>query len=119
MLVSSTSASIAVVLLLTQWTGSTIAAQCYFSDGSKADSSFQPCFPDQYNSPCCANNKPKGMANDLCLTSGLCLAQMQGFAGMIYQNGCTDQTGKSSQCQAICSGCKCDRHTSSGETFDF
>ncbi|KAH1489004.1 hypothetical protein LV164_006369 [Aspergillus fumigatus] len=103
MLVSSTSASIAVVLLLTQWTGSTIAAQCYFSDGSKADSSFQPCFPDQYNSPCCANNKPKGMANDLCLTSGLCLAQMQGFAGMIYQNGCTDQTGKSSQCQAICS----------------
>ncbi|KAF4163735.1 hypothetical protein CNMCM6936_000447 [Aspergillus lentulus] len=104
MLFSSSSASFAVVLLLTQWTHSTIAAQCYYSDGSKTDGSFQPCFPDQDNSPCCANNKPKSMANDICLTSGLCLAQMQGYAGLIYQNACTDPTGKSSQCQKICSG---------------
>ncbi|RHZ58997.1 hypothetical protein CDV55_103683 [Aspergillus turcosus] len=104
MLFSSSSASLAVVLLLTQWIHSTIAAQCYYSDGTATDSSFQPCFPDQANSPCCANNKPKNMANDICLTSGLCLVQMQGLAGLIYQNGCTDQTWKSSQCQAICSG---------------
>ncbi|EAW13676.1 uncharacterized protein ACLA_043960 [Aspergillus clavatus NRRL 1] len=44
------------------------------------------------------------MADDICLSSGLCLVQMKGLSGLIYQNACTDNNWKSPDCPSICRG---------------
>lgn len=73
--------------------------QCYGVDGKKLDSSFVPCNPDADTSSCCASNKTDG---DICMTSGLCYAQQKPFTGLIYMNGCTDQSGIAKECPHIC-----------------
>ena len=97
-MVSQSILTAAAVALIT-YSKTIRAAQCYGLDGSTLDESFQPCNPDALNSPCCATNKADG---DFCLTSGLCYAQTQGYQGFLYENGCTDQTGKSEDCLHIC-----------------
>lgn len=75
------------------------AKKCYYVDGSDVDNSFQPCFPNKDVSPCCASNKDSG---DMCLSSGICYAQQGMYNGLMYVNGCTDKTGKSSDCVQVC-----------------
>src|SRR5204863_4538403 len=79
-----------------------VARQCYFPDGSPADDSFQPCDPQAANSPCCSLNKPNNRLPDICLVSGLCLAQQGLHAGLVFQNGCTDKEWKAKECPNIC-----------------
>ncbi|POR35720.1 N-acetyltransferase eso1 [Tolypocladium paradoxum] len=75
------------------------AKKCYFVDGTEAESSQMPCNPDAEFSACCAMAKDRP---DICLSSGLCYAQDSGFEGMIYSNGCTDQTGQAAACPHFC-----------------
>ena len=75
-------------------------AACYKIDGSPADDdSHQPCDPDAEVSACCAINKSKP---DICLSSGLCYAQDNGYQGLIYSNGCTDKSGLAAECPHVC-----------------
>lgn len=77
------------------------AASCYTVNGEEyTDSSFVPCEPDAEVSPCCASNK--GTRSDICMSSGLCYAQDGDNRGLIYMNGCTDNTGLSTDCPHIC-----------------
>lgn len=76
-----------------------MVAQCYSLDGSRAAADFAPCNPDADVSPCCALKK---VNPDICLSSGLCLAQQDGLEGVLYENACTDKTGKSKKCANIC-----------------
>lgn len=79
-----------------------IDATCYNVDGTTTglDNSFKPCNSSAEVSTCCATNK--GSNADVCLTSGLCYTQGEGYSGMIYMNGCTDKTGKSDSCAHFC-----------------
>ncbi|RHZ70197.1 hypothetical protein CDV55_106968 [Aspergillus turcosus] len=79
-----------------------IATQCYFTDGSATLAEQQPCFPDKINGPCCGINKSNGDPNDICLTNGLCLAQVSPYTGLILLNACTDPTWESNDCPSIC-----------------
>ncbi|KAF3762628.1 hypothetical protein M406DRAFT_72612 [Cryphonectria parasitica EP155] len=90
-----------LLLLLLLFGPAGVRAACYNLDGSDAtDSSYQPCNASAEVSACCANNK--GASSDICMSSGLCYAQMEGYRGLIYMNGCTDKTGLSSDCPHIC-----------------
>jgi hypothetical protein len=82
-----------------------VAAQlkCYRIDGTEADSVYAPCNPSAKVSGCCAINKSNP---DLCLGSGLCMSQDEGYQGFIYANGCTDKTGKDSSCPNPCPNSK-------------
>jgi hypothetical protein len=82
-----------------------IATQCYFTDGSPGLAELQPCFPDNTNSACCAINKTNGDPNDICLSNGLCLAQVAPYTGLILLNGCTDRNWESPGCPGICPKC--------------
>lgn len=83
------------------FTTSVQAATCYGVDGSQyTDSSFVPCNATAETSPCCASNK--GTRSDICMSSGLCYAQDGADRGLIYMNGCTDETGLSADCPHIC-----------------
>lgn len=75
------------------------AATCYHINGSLADSSHQPCNPDAEVSACCATNKKYP---DLCLSSGLCMAQEPLFIGLVFSDGCTDESGLSDECPHFC-----------------
>lgn len=76
-------------------------AACYNVDGSESsDASFTACDPDAEVSACCANNK--GSRSDLCLSSGLCYAQDGNYRGLIFMNGCTDESGSGSECPHFC-----------------
>ncbi|KAJ0415658.1 hypothetical protein BJY00DRAFT_326804 [Aspergillus carlsbadensis] len=79
-----------------------LAASCYFSDGTYGSREQQPCFPDQEVSSCCGISKTSGDENDYCLTSGLCLGQVSGYKGVILMNSCTDVTWTSDDCLHIC-----------------
>lgn len=74
-------------------------AACYHVDGSRTDSTFEPCDPDAEVSACCATNK---RLPDVCLSSGLCYSQEPGFNGLMYSNGCTDPTGEDEACPHFC-----------------
>lgn len=76
--------------------------QCYLTNGKEADSSFQPCFPDQDNSPCCSLEKSNTTPNDICLSGGVCYIQDPNFRGLLRQGACTDKTWKSGQCPELC-----------------
>ncbi|KAB8257632.1 hypothetical protein BDV32DRAFT_152220 [Aspergillus pseudonomiae] len=82
----------------------TIARQCYWRNGASTLNEQQPCFPDKADSPCCATNKQNGDSNDVCTTTGLCVAQVEPYTGLVLQNGCTDSSWKSSSCLNICPG---------------
>ncbi|KAL2831111.1 hypothetical protein BDW59DRAFT_140415 [Aspergillus cavernicola] len=79
-----------------------LAASCYFSDGSYGSSEQQPCFPDQEVSACCGLAKATGDENDYCLTSGICLGQVAGYTGFMMLNSCTDSSWESDDCPNIC-----------------
>ena len=98
---SSSSYLFSLLLIISTATEFTDATQCYHSDGTPTDASFQPCDPDAEFSACCATNKPDA---DICLSSGLCLAQQIGYSGLVFQNGCTDQSWSSSSCPRVCPG---------------
>ncbi|KAE8150372.1 hypothetical protein BDV25DRAFT_129642 [Aspergillus avenaceus] len=66
------------------------AATCYWRNGQIAASEQQPCFPDKKTSPCCGINKSNGDPDDICLSNGLCLAQVTPYTGLVLQNTCTD-----------------------------
>ncbi|KAH9881941.1 hypothetical protein J1614_001112 [Plenodomus biglobosus] len=79
----------------------TIAQQCYGLDGSALDSSYAPCNPSAKHSGCCATKRTNG-SPDICLDSGLCMATSNEQLGMIWQAGCTDETGRDVACPKMC-----------------
>ncbi|OAL03867.1 hypothetical protein IQ06DRAFT_270058 [Phaeosphaeriaceae sp. SRC1lsM3a] len=78
----------------------TASQQCFGVDGTKLDDTFAPCNPSAKHSGCCATKRSSGA--DLCLDSGLCMSTRGEFTGMIWQNGCTDSTGKDVACPKMC-----------------
>ncbi|CAG8390659.1 unnamed protein product [Penicillium salamii] len=82
------------------------ARQCYLTNGKEADSSFQPCFPAQDNSPCCSLAKSNETPNDICLSGGVCYIQDPNFRGLLRQGACTDESWKSGQCPGLSHTCK-------------
>ncbi|KAJ5509218.1 hypothetical protein N7527_011361 [Penicillium freii] len=78
------------------------ARKCYLTNGREADSTFQPCFPDQEDSPCCSLDKSNTTPNDICLSGGVCYIQDPNFRGLLRQGACTDKTWKSGQCPGLC-----------------
>ncbi|KAH3946863.1 hypothetical protein HBI56_061750 [Parastagonospora nodorum] len=76
--------------------------QCFGLDGSKLDDTFAPCNPTAKHSGCCATNRPSGA--ELCLDTGLCMSTTGQSTGMIWQAGCTDETGKAVECPRVCPG---------------
>ena len=76
--------------------------QCFGLDGSKLDNTFAPCNPTAKHSGCCATNRPSGA--ELCLDSGLCMSTIGESTGMIWQAGCTDESGKAVECPRVCPG---------------
>ncbi|KAH7395164.1 hypothetical protein DE146DRAFT_98975 [Phaeosphaeria sp. MPI-PUGE-AT-0046c] len=78
----------------------TAGQQCFGVDGTKLDDTFAPCNPSAKHSGCCATKRSSGA--DLCLDSGLCMSTRGEFTGMIWQNGCTDPTGKDVACPKMC-----------------
>ncbi len=81
------------------------AQRCFSMDGQALDARYQPCYPQAESSACCQLNGTQGEAqqNDLCLDSGLCQSTSGWYAGFLYINGCTDQTGKADGCPKLCS----------------
>jgi hypothetical protein len=79
-----------------------ISQQCFGLDGSQLDDTFAPCNPKAKHSGCCATNKAPGA--DLCLNNGLCMSTTGEITGMIWQAGCTDETGKDIACPRVCPG---------------
>ncbi|PLB45020.1 hypothetical protein P170DRAFT_458610 [Aspergillus steynii IBT 23096] len=78
------------------------ATRCFWRDNSLALDEYEPCFPTRANSGCCGTNKKGDQINDICLSNGLCYAQVRPYTGLILQNTCTDQSWKSSDCPKIC-----------------
>jgi hypothetical protein len=74
--------------------------QCFGLNGTPLDDSFAPCNPGAKHSGCCATKRSTGA--DVCLDSGLCMSTRGEFAGMIWQAGCTDRTGKDIACPKMC-----------------
>ncbi|KAF3052634.1 hypothetical protein E8E11_011105 [Didymella keratinophila] len=80
--------------------------KCYGLTGTPLDDTFAPCNPTAKHSGCCATNKASGA--DICLDSGLCMATQNEYMGTIWQPGCTDSTGKATECPQLCPGIKND-----------
>jgi hypothetical protein len=89
-------------------TTAAVSPQCYFNDGSLA-AAYQPCnSSSSTHSACCNLGSPPGNSADFCLSTGLCFWQKASAStGLIYANGCTDQTGRDPNCQQICTGGVC------------
>jgi hypothetical protein len=75
---------------------------CYSLTGTPLDDTFAPCNPNAKHSGCCATNKASGA--DICLDSGLCMATQNQYMGTIWQPGCTDSSGKATECPQLCPG---------------
>lgn len=91
---------VAFLSLFAAFVSLTVGQQCYGLDGSQLDNTFAPCNPSAKRSGCCATKRSTGA--DLCLDSGLCMSTSGENTGMIWQNGCTDPTGKDVGCPKIC-----------------
>lgn len=76
--------------------------KCYSLTGTQLDDTFAPCNLTAKHSGCCATNKKSGA--DICLDSGLCMATQNEFMGTVWQPGCTDSTGKATECPHLCPG---------------
>src|SRR5271170_3480310 len=74
---------------------------CYSVDGQILGDTYKPCNPSAQFSACCALNGTSP-DNDICLDSGLCQSTSGWFAGFIWADGCTDQTGQAIACPNIC-----------------
>lgn len=85
-----------------------IAQTCYSADGQELDPRYKPCYPGSSSSGCCMLNGTQGtdQDNDLCLDSGLCQSTSGWYAGFLYINGCTDQSGNADGCPKLCNFCK-------------
>lgn len=92
----------ALLTLLLLKTTVTTARTCYFPDGTEADSTYQPCNPDDDESACCALNKTNGAPNDICLDNGLCLSQDGQYSGIMFQNACTKESWGTDKCSHFC-----------------
>ncbi|KAL5118158.1 hypothetical protein ACEQ8H_003993 [Pleosporales sp. CAS-2024a] len=79
-----------------------VGRQCFGIDGSKLDNSYVPCNANAQHSGCCATKRAVGA--DLCLDNGLCMSTSGETTGMIWQAGCTDQTGADVACPRVCPG---------------
>lgn len=103
-----------LLTVLATATTSVCAQQCYSMDGQTLDARYQPCYPNagSTGSACCMLNGTQGanQQNDLCLDSGLCQSTSGWYAGFLYINGCTDQTGKGDGCPKICNFSEYDIH---------
>lgn len=78
----------------------TTSQKCYGLDGTQLDDTFAPCNPTAKFSGCCATQKSSDP--DICLSNGLCMSTRADLVGMIWQNGCTDATGKDIACPKLC-----------------
>jgi hypothetical protein len=76
--------------------------KCYGLTGTPLDDTFAPCNRTAEHSGCCATNKASGA--DICLDSGLCMATQNEYMGTMWQPGCTDSTGKATECPQLCPG---------------
>lgn len=76
--------------------------KCHDLNGSELDDTFAPCNSSAEHSGCCATNKTTGA--DICLDNGLCMATKSEYMGTIWQTGCTDSTGKATECPQLCPG---------------
>lgn len=91
-----------IVLVLLMGQGIIAADKtCYGLDGTKLDSTYGPCKPGARHSGCCAIHRPAGSV-DICLDNGLCMATDGEYMGTIWQDGCTDPTGKDPGCPKMC-----------------
>lgn len=87
--------SLLITLLILSYLYPIVTAECYFPDGSLADSNYQACnatASGAAHSACCAQG-------DACSTTGYCF----GSAGFPYRGACTDQSWNAKEC---CPGCK-------------
>jgi hypothetical protein len=82
----------------------TTSQKCYGLDSTQLDDTYAPCNPSAKHSGCCATNRASGA--DICLDNGLCMSTDTKTVGMLWQNGCTDPTGKDVTCPSICSSCE-------------
>src|SRR5690242_1889185 len=82
--------------------GAAASQKCYSLTGAELDDTFRPCNSTAKHSGCCATNRTTGA--DICLDSGLCMATKNEYIGTIWQPGCTDSTGKATQCPKLCPG---------------
>ncbi|KAJ4986304.1 hypothetical protein SVAN01_08239 [Stagonosporopsis vannaccii] len=76
--------------------------KCYSLTGTELDNTFTSCNSTAKHSGCCATNRTTGA--DICLDNGLCMATENVYMGTIWQPGCTDSTGKATQCPQLCPG---------------
>ncbi|KAF2659192.1 hypothetical protein K491DRAFT_712957 [Lophiostoma macrostomum CBS 122681] len=76
-------------------------ATCYGLDGTQLDDTYAPCNTGSGHSGCCATRGAAGSV-DICLDNGLCMATNDQYIGTIWQEGCTDATGKDPGCPNIC-----------------
>lgn len=81
---------------------SATSQKCYSLTGTELDNSFAPCNPNAKHSGCCATNRASGA--DICLDNGLCMATKSEYMGTLWQPGCTDSTGKATECPQLCPG---------------
>lgn len=85
-----------LVLILTPH--ATVAAgqrKCYSLNGTELDSTYITSNPTARHSGCCGST-------DISLDNGLCMATQGKFMGSLWQNGCTDPTGKDPLCPRLC-----------------
>ncbi|KAF9893599.1 hypothetical protein FE257_010911 [Aspergillus nanangensis] len=101
-LISLTTNALCSLIFLQTTVRFEVLAACYFPDGTKADSTYQPCNASASDSACCAINKPSGTPNDICLDNGLCYAQDGKNSGLIFQSACTKQSWGTKACPSYC-----------------
>ncbi|KAF2855660.1 hypothetical protein T440DRAFT_385480 [Plenodomus tracheiphilus IPT5] len=89
------------VLTIFTFIATTVAQQCYGLDGSALDNTYAPCNPGAKHSGCCATKRTNG-SPDICLDNGLCMTTSGEQLGMVWQSGCTDETGKDVACPKMC-----------------
>ncbi|KAF1808519.1 hypothetical protein P152DRAFT_462386 [Eremomyces bilateralis CBS 781.70] len=77
-----------------------VNGECFGANGQPRDPiNMQPCDPSAKYSACCATAQ---IGPDVCRTTGLCQPIRYTYPGLVFQNGCTDPTGKSPECPSFC-----------------
>jgi hypothetical protein len=89
-----------LILSTVLFTAVASTTQCYYANGSYAPNNIVPCWNNSTHAACC--NAANG---DICMTSGLCVSpNLSPSNGLIWANGCTDQSGTDPSCQQYCRG---------------
>lgn len=95
-----TESSLVSVLCVLTFTSRSLAASCYWRDGTPATlnrQNYTAC-DNTTTSMCCLLS-----GGDACTTLGLCISA----SGSLFRSACTDPTWKSSQCISMCPGIPC------------